>query len=493
MQMFQSMTVSPLELTLDPQNPRFITLSNPPQKTIREYLFDYEDVRGLAKDIISFGGLHPGERVIVVPENGNTVVLEGNRRVCACQILLDPKLVPANHRPVDAPAAVLDSVRRVQVDIITSRDDAAPILATRHIDTIRKWSTLAKQLFFVRRLESGQSLSEVRTITGVPEHEIERDAREYYLLKRALDLPVWTTEERSEKLNLQTLKPDRFNRIFRTKDAAKRLQITWDPATRKLQSSLPVALLDKVLELVARAAFINDKITTRSRLRDVPGLEVLLDSAEKKTQSATPAVTAVAPNDKPTARSTPVAEDSASRPSTSNEEDRQAGPSSGAISRPPYFFGGLRWGLDPKDNHAVGVITLAQEIVKISQERYLNAFPNAVAMLMRALLEQALKYHTRRIGQWDGLAKRFNGDPSLKNMIESYKKRLDRFLPGHQREFNVVFDGALKDQLDLVVHQTDLVSMTPTTLIAIADGGLRALIQILLEKDPPGLAKGCPI
>ena len=39
-----------------------------------------------------------GERVIVYEEGGKYIVLEGNRRVCACKILLNPRLL-ANRKP----------------------------------------------------------------------------------------------------------------------------------------------------------------------------------------------------------------------------------------------------------------------------------------------------------------------------------------------------------------------------------------------------------
>lgn len=86
------------QLILDERNPRFIVPPNPSQQSIIDYLIDYEEVVKLAISIRENGGLFAGERVIVCEENGKYIVLEGNRRVCACKILLNPNLL-SNRKP----------------------------------------------------------------------------------------------------------------------------------------------------------------------------------------------------------------------------------------------------------------------------------------------------------------------------------------------------------------------------------------------------------
>ena len=86
--------VSPLDLVLDVQNPRFVILTDREQADIREYLLTYEDVCKLAVSINEYGSLLPGERIVALQEDGHYVVIEGNRRTCALQLLLSRDLVP---------------------------------------------------------------------------------------------------------------------------------------------------------------------------------------------------------------------------------------------------------------------------------------------------------------------------------------------------------------------------------------------------------------
>lgn len=81
------------DLTLDRQNPRH----DMPTPTTREAISallaeDPEKWVNLTQDIAS-EGLNPTELTIVVEEEGDMVVIEGNRRVSALKALLDASLV----------------------------------------------------------------------------------------------------------------------------------------------------------------------------------------------------------------------------------------------------------------------------------------------------------------------------------------------------------------------------------------------------------------
>lgn len=85
-----------IELLLNRENPRHEPKRN--QAEIIEYLLKDEQVYNLARHI-SANGLNPLEIVAVFADDeGNLVVAEGNRRVCALQLLLDPGKAPAEQR-----------------------------------------------------------------------------------------------------------------------------------------------------------------------------------------------------------------------------------------------------------------------------------------------------------------------------------------------------------------------------------------------------------
>ena len=66
---------NPLELTLDPLNPRIEVPENASQADIISAMFEYEEIVELANKIAAEGML-PGERIIVTRENGFVMVLE---------------------------------------------------------------------------------------------------------------------------------------------------------------------------------------------------------------------------------------------------------------------------------------------------------------------------------------------------------------------------------------------------------------------------------
>jgi hypothetical protein len=88
----------PKKLVLDRQNPRIEVPEGASQEQIRLKLLELEDVLDLARGIERNKGLFYGERIIVTEEEGKHVVLEGNRRVTACQMLLSPSLIPADFK-----------------------------------------------------------------------------------------------------------------------------------------------------------------------------------------------------------------------------------------------------------------------------------------------------------------------------------------------------------------------------------------------------------
>src|SRR6266498_3664245 len=166
---FKDILVKTTDVRLDALNPRIDVASHAPQEEIRAALFQTEDVRELAEGIIENGGLLPGERVILVHEGASHVVLEGNRRICACQLLLDRDLIPHGHKakfPV-AEEEIRKRIAKVQADLSPNRPAAEYVITKRHTDPgIKKWSIVAKQRRIARYLQEGHSLEEAAQYYG---------------------------------------------------------------------------------------------------------------------------------------------------------------------------------------------------------------------------------------------------------------------------------------------------------------------------------------
>jgi hypothetical protein len=194
-----------LKIRLDALNPRVDTTEQSTQEDIRLHLLESEKIVELAGGIISAKGLLKGERIIVIKERGNYVVTEGNRRVCACQLLLNRKLVPMAWAstfpeiPKSEFGAIKDSISRIQADIAPDRDAAEITITKRHTEPgVKRWTPMAKQRRIIRLLNSGYSVDRIIADTGATRSAINKALQDHELLQYARNLKRWTQDELKE-------------------------------------------------------------------------------------------------------------------------------------------------------------------------------------------------------------------------------------------------------------------------------------------------------
>lgn len=193
--------IKPLDIALDRDNPRINVEPNDKESDIIRKLIKYEDVLDLARKIAKVG-LLPGERIITVQESGQWVVLEGNRRICACKLLLSPNLVPAEYRktfPKITTASEIALIEKVDADVAPDRRSAEPILTLRHTESgVRKWKPVARMRRVRRLLDEGFSVEQIATETNSSVGGIRKTIREYRLLQLAIDLAGLTVAEQAK-------------------------------------------------------------------------------------------------------------------------------------------------------------------------------------------------------------------------------------------------------------------------------------------------------
>lgn len=98
------------------------------------YLIGNEEVYNLARHI-AHNGLNPLEVIAVFPdEDGNLIAAEGNRRLCAAQLLTDPEKAPdsTNRKRFHALAKDAKDVSEINVAIFPDYDSAQPWLQVLH-------------------------------------------------------------------------------------------------------------------------------------------------------------------------------------------------------------------------------------------------------------------------------------------------------------------------------------------------------------------------
>lgn len=199
-------------IRLDRRNPRLNDSARElNQPELRQILVEKADVRDIASRIKRYG-YFPMNPPIVVQEGRHFIVIEGNRRIAALQILRNPDLAPVSSRRFfTGLAAEVDTSKfeKIEVLIAPSREIAAPVLYTIHAsEAARSWGRLMKHRFIAGEVAKGASLSVVAAKFGVTESEVQEAATEIMLLNlvESLDLTVDEKERiLSEDFPLSTL------------------------------------------------------------------------------------------------------------------------------------------------------------------------------------------------------------------------------------------------------------------------------------------------
>lgn len=162
-------TLNVSEILLDYDNPR-VFIEEPSQENLLRFLINEYDSIELANQIYLNGGLPPAEKPVLILENGKYIVVEGNRRISACKILLNPKLL-SNGEATMIPSIdnqIRHYLENFPVTIAPNRDSAEPYITMRHSGEkgIKKWSTIAVTKRYINRYEKGESINHIAKILG---------------------------------------------------------------------------------------------------------------------------------------------------------------------------------------------------------------------------------------------------------------------------------------------------------------------------------------
>ncbi|MCA9111731.1 MAG: hypothetical protein KDA52_17390, partial [Planctomycetaceae bacterium] len=153
-------TIRTNDLQFDRENPRLaeygVTARTNDQEIV-QILWDVMDVRELVQSI-SASGYFDYEPLIVAVERKKNVVIEGNRRLAAVRVLLDPSIVDsAGYAIPKLSRRDRDALEELPV-IFNSREEAWRFLGFKHVNGPAKWSSYAKARY----------IAEVHSVYHVP-------------------------------------------------------------------------------------------------------------------------------------------------------------------------------------------------------------------------------------------------------------------------------------------------------------------------------------
>lgn len=140
----------------------------------------------VVKHIKTDGGfLHNEAPVLYIdPSNRSNVVIDGNRRVAALKMILDPSLVPPTLRGLRNDCEKLQGLvpDRIRCWFTSNLADAKRIVYRAHNEGTKEWETLAKYSTYYDEHFRGQSIDEISEVSGAPKSLIIRQINTWVLI-----------------------------------------------------------------------------------------------------------------------------------------------------------------------------------------------------------------------------------------------------------------------------------------------------------------------
>jgi hypothetical protein len=141
--------VDPEELVFDTQNPRIAEFNLGNSSSEQEIIKILWNVMGVEEIVLSIkaSGFFEHEPLIAIKENGQSVVIEGNRRLAAIKCILDPNLadyIGINKNGLYVSEEVRESLRTIPVIFVNERKEAWKFIGFKHINGPAKWGSYAK-------------------------------------------------------------------------------------------------------------------------------------------------------------------------------------------------------------------------------------------------------------------------------------------------------------------------------------------------------------
>ena len=186
------------DLAFDLENPRLVEFDLPKNASdadVMQVVSENMAVRELALSIATCGFFRH-EPLMVVRESGKNIVIEGNRRLAAVKVLLEPsrgeslKITVPEVSEDDREALMELPVAR------TTRESAWRYIGFKHINGPAKWSLYAKSEFIARvHRDYGVPLDDIARQIGDTHRIVQRLFRGIMVLKQSEQMKVFNRED----------------------------------------------------------------------------------------------------------------------------------------------------------------------------------------------------------------------------------------------------------------------------------------------------------
>ena len=189
------------DLHLDRKNPRlaeFGITAKTSEPDILSILWDNMAVEEIVFSMVA-NGFFDTEPLITTKEGGNEVVLEGNRRLAAAKIILNPKLCDELLDPAVTARInkkIRDDLKELPVIKVANREEAWRFIGFKHINGPAKWNSFAKAQHIAQvHRDYGISLTDIAFQVGDTHKTVQKLFQGMMVIEEAEKLRVFNRED----------------------------------------------------------------------------------------------------------------------------------------------------------------------------------------------------------------------------------------------------------------------------------------------------------
>jgi hypothetical protein len=187
------------DLCFDWKNPRlseYQVIASTPDEEILTILWEAMDVLEIVQSIEA-SGFFQHEPLIVAKENSKYIVIEGNRRLAAVKVLLNPGYAKEQGWNVPTLSMVEKNHLLNLPVIVINRKDSWRYLGFKHVNGPAKWTGYAKAKYIADIHENyGISLQEIARQIGDRHKTVQRLFRSLMVLRQAEKAKIYNIEDR---------------------------------------------------------------------------------------------------------------------------------------------------------------------------------------------------------------------------------------------------------------------------------------------------------
>ena len=456
------------KLFLDKENYRIdFERYNTAEKVI-DRLYAEEDIIGIIKGIVTFPGIYPHEKLIVIPNEAGTgyTVKEGNRRVLAIKSLLMMIKPPEKYnREVIGYASKLseetkESMKHIGCVVYDTNDkDYIKILADKHsLISYQRWGQISQWHFFKDLfIRNNRDIELTANELGKPKSDISNYIRFYNLISYIRKLPYWDENDLREQIESNNLEATRFTRPLGSTDVRKALGLNYNnffevEPPDKDRDKFNLILYKYALATLVLNKSYDDFINTRAKPIDVKNL---IDEWVRKFDNSD--------GTEPKGNNTSTQNNDSMGPGTLGNRQTEK-PKKTSTKKPEEYFEKLTCSVDSQR-----LKRLTYELRELSKKNKINTFTSAAFMITRALLESSLLYQLKKKGKLEAYEKSKKGWDSLKKLVTYVKKEenslfdksnvkyaesaLDLILQKDLKHLNSIVHGSWIDPTEGQIHE----------------------------------------